>query len=169
MQDKQFRYLTTELEKVASVRWSDAVDQLHYARIEHGKPVLYRYELSTDTKVRGQSDTYMSQALSDKQSLVVDSNANVWRIDANIAPVLLTRLPNVSPNRWQIYNNALYYTGHEENLAYLYRTDIASGVTEKQLVAKNRFRLNFDLSADGTTILAVRSVLAQSDLVKVTY
>lgn len=168
LQEQQFSYLTTELEKVVSLHWHEA-GLLHYARIEHGKPVLYRYELASDLKVRVATDVYAQQALSDKYTLVVDSDANVWRYQTQAEPLLLARLPNVSPNRWQVHHNALYYSGYEENLAYLYRIDIATGVTEQELLAKNRFRLNFELSADGKTLLAVRSVLAQSDLVKVQY
>lgn len=166
---QQFQFLTTELENVATVQWRGSEGQLHYARIEHGKPVLYRYELDSGVKVRAQSDIYAKQTLPDNQTLEIDSDANVWRYQANEKPELLTRLPSVSSNRWQVFQNGLYYTGHEENLAYLYRTDIATGLTEKQLIAKNRFRLNFDLSVDGTKLLAVRSVLAQSDLVKVQF
>ncbi len=168
LQDQQFRYLTTELEKVASVQWT-AADRLHFARIEHGQPTLYRYELDADIKVRAQNQVYAKQQLTDNQTLVIDSEANAWLEQANSEPVLLTRLPSVSPNRWQVYQGALYYTGHEENLAYLYRTDMTTANTDKQLIAKNRFRLNFELSSDGTTMLAVRSVLAQSDIIKVEY
>ena len=168
LQNQQFRYLTTELEQVTSLQWN-AAEQLHYARIEHGQPVLYRYELDADIKVRVQNQLYAKQQLADNQTLLIDSDANAWLYQANSEPLLLTRLPSVSPNRWQLNQSALYYTGHEENLAYLYRTDIATATTEKRLIAKNRFRLNFELSADSTTILAVRSVLAQSDLVKVQY
>ncbi|MGP9800778.1 winged helix-turn-helix domain-containing protein [Rheinheimera sp. NSM] len=166
---EQFQFLTTELEQVASVQWTVSGEQLHYARIEHGKPVLYRYELEADVKVRVEPNVYAKLITPNNEALVVDSDANVWRYEANSAPVLLTRLPDVSANRWQVQQNWLYYTGHEENLAYLYRIHITTGATEKQLIAKNRFRLNFDLSADGTTMLAVRSVLAQSDLVKLQY
>ena len=166
---QQFKFLTTELEQVASVQWTVSDGELHYARIEHGKPVLYRYELASDIKVRVEVNRYAQQQLANDVLLVIDSEANVWRYDAGSKPVLLTRLPDISANRWQVQQNWLYYTGHEENLAYLYRIHIATGVTEKQLIAKNRFRLNFDLSADGTAMLAVRSVLAQSDLVKLQY
>lgn len=166
---QQFKFLTTELEQVASVQWTVSDRELHYARIEHGKPVLYRYELETDVKVRVEPNVYAKLITANNETLVVDSDANVWRYNANTEQTLLTRLPDVSANRWQVQQNWLYYTVHEENLAYLYRTHLATGVTEKQLIAKNRFRLNFDLSVDGTAMLAVRSVLAQSDLVKLQY
>lgn len=169
LKDEQFQFITTELEKVVSMQWVPTGQHLHYARIEHSKPVLYRYEIQSDTKIRDESNLIARYPLDGNQTLIIDSNFKIWRYATGHEPTLLCQLPDVSPNRWKVNGNWVYYTGHEENLAYLYRTNLITATTEKQLIAKNRYRLNFDLSADGATMLAVRSVLAQSDLVRVEY
>ena len=50
--------------------------------------------------------------------------------------------------------------------ARMIRIDIDSGEEESRRLAKNPFRLNFDIHPSGDRILVVKSLLAESNLVK---
>ena len=164
---RKFHYLSTELEQIANIYWQEG--NLHYTRIEHSNPVLYRYEAESKTKVRIAEGVFAQLKLSGEHSMIIDNQLKVWRTAIDGSTVFITELASVSANRWKIQNNHLYFTRHEENLAYLNRINLDSTELNKVFLAKNRYRLSFDLSSDGQTMMAVRSVLAQSNLVKVTY
>lgn len=162
-------YLTTELDSIVSTQWHSSANALYYARIEQNEPVLYRYEFDENMRVRAMPGYFARLDLADGKTLKIDASLNVWIGVEGQLPRLLTQIPHPSPNRWKVNNQALYYTEREENLTYLYRTDLISGETERKLLAKNRFRIQFDLSPDGHSLLGVRSVLAQSNSVKMMY
>lgn len=165
----QFRYLTSGLVRVSTLRWYGTGKELQYARLENGEPVLYRYETTTGNNIRMQEGRVAQLSLSDKQVLSVDSQLTIWKHDNQGSPKILATLPSASPNRWCIVGDELYFTEHEENLAYLNRVNVTTGSHKRILLAKNRYRLNFDILPEGQRLLAVRSVLAQSNLIKVTY
>lgn len=169
LHSENLRFITTELEKVESLQWSASGQSIQYARIEHGEPVLYRYELTSNTKIRETTARFSQLSINDELTFVIDQQRNAWIYPDNDEPLFLANLPSVSPNRWQLNGDWLYYPIREENLTFMIRVNITTGETQQHLLAKNRFRINFDMSKDGTNMLTVRSVLAQSDLVKVEY
>ncbi|WP_158684712.1 winged helix-turn-helix domain-containing protein [Pseudoalteromonas sp. T1lg48] len=169
LKQNKLKYLSSELEQIASLYWQESNEDLMFARLEYALPVLYRYELKTNTKVRVDDASYAALEINDGVAIKLDQDLNVWRLSEGKKQNVITQLPSASPNRWQVHGHWLYYTEHEENLAYLHRIDINTGEHKKTLLAKNRYRLTFDLSNDAKTLLGIRSVLAQSDLVRVTY
>ena len=162
-------YLSTELEVILSTYWHASEDALYFARIEKTAPVLYRYEFEGQVRVREASGRYVLLTLPGEQTFFVDEMLNVWIEANNQSPRRLTQLTHPSSNRWKVNNNALYYTTRKENLTYLNRTDLASGITESKLLAKNRYQIQFDLTKDGSSMIGVRSVLAQSNTVKMQF
>ena len=164
-----FQYLSTELDNIVSLNWVSGFKELQFARIEGGTPTLYRYELESKQRIRVGENQYAKAFAADGSKLVIDANLNVWLGSAEQPPRLLSRVESASPNRWKLTSKALYHTAREENLTFLLRTDLETGITDKMLLGKNRYRIDFDLSADSMTLLSVRSVLAQSNLVKVEF
>ncbi len=169
MASSVLNYLSTELEMVVSTHWHAFDDALYFARIEKNVPVLYRYEFDEDIRVREAPGRYAQLALPEGQALIIDENLTVWIESTDHPPRYLTQMAHPSPNRWKVNNNALYYTTRKENLAYLHKIDLVSGNAESKLLAKNRYQIQFDLSKDGLSLIGVRSILAQSDTVKMRF
>ena len=59
------------------------------------------------------------------------------------------------------------FTHRSGAYAHMTRIDIDTGEKESRTLAKNRFRLNFDIHPSGDRILVVKSLLAENNLVKV--
>ncbi|GGD55982.1 hypothetical protein [Lacimicrobium alkaliphilum] len=129
--------------------------------------MLYRYSLTSEEHVRAETG-YLAKVSIDKQRhIMIDPQLNAYVVEVDRSPRLLTQLPAVKPNRWQINGEWLYYTAHKENTALLHRVNIDTGKAEHKELAKNRFRLNFDLSHSESKLAVVKSRLADSDLVEV--
>lgn len=169
VKSERFDFVTSELDNVVSLLWTLGKERLRFARLEYGKPVLYYYDLEDKTMVREHADRFAQVPLQNNRQLIVDVNLDVWIFSEDSAPIHLTKLPHSSPNRWKVRGNFLYITERQENLTYLTRIELQTAIRESKLLAKNRFKINFDLSSDERTLLSVRSVLAQSDLVRIEY
>ena len=147
--------------------WSAGGHSVIYAKTEKGKPTLYRYGVQsgiTDTLLR---DFVAAVDIDGERSIRIDAQHIAWLFRGDHAAEQLAELPSVSPNRWQALNGWLYFTAHEGNLAVIHRVNLETGDRERKVLAKNRFRLNFDLSDDGQRAFFVKSLLAESNLVKV--
>ncbi|ALS97878.1 winged helix-turn-helix domain-containing protein [Lacimicrobium alkaliphilum] len=159
------KFITSSIDKNYPPFWTVTGDALIYARLEKNRPVLYRYSLTSEEHVRAETG-YLAKVSIDKQRhIMIDLQFNAYLVEVDRSPRLLTRLPAVTPNRWQINGDWLYYTAHKENTALLHRVNIVTGKAEHKELAKNRFRLNFDLNQ--TRLTVVKSRLADSDLVEV--
>lgn len=163
----ELRFITNAIDKNYPPLWTADGDALVYARFEKNRPVLYRYNLKDKQHVRKQSG-YLARANIDKQrEIMVDQDLNAYLLETDRPPRLLTRLPAVTPNRWRVSGDWLYYTEHKENLAFIHRVNLHTGQKEAKQLAKNRFRLSFDIHHNEKTMAIVRSRLADSNLVEV--
>lgn len=162
-------YLSTELEVIVTTYWHPYDDALYFSRIEKDHPVLYRYEFSEKIKIREAEKRFAQFSLAQELTLVVDEKLTVWIESIGQEPRKIAQLTHHSPNRWRVNNNNLYYTTRSENLTYLNRTDLNSGKTETKLWARNRYQIQFDIAKDGISMIGVRSILAQSNTVKIQY
>lgn len=97
----------------------------------------------------------------------IDFQNRVWVQVGKQDKRQIDTLPSSSPNRFSIYQNWLYYTDRTGNDAYINRVNMDTAEKQRTLLAKNRFRLNFDISPSGEKLLGVRSILAQSNIIKV--
>ncbi|MCW8126662.1 winged helix-turn-helix domain-containing protein [Microbulbifer halophilus] len=166
---RQLRYLTTEMDLAGPPGWSADGTAVLYSKSEKGKPTLYRHEIAGDRQTALIAGYTAAQAVAGSQMLAVDTERRAWLIDRGAAVRQVATLPSAIPNRWQVHRGWLYYTEHSGNDAYMTRVHLQSGETQRKLLAKNRFRLNFDLHPDGARMLAVRSLLAESNLVRVSF
>jgi len=163
----KLEFITSAIDKNYPPLWTAQGDELIYARLENNNPVLYRYSVTTREHVRKESGYQAMLSIDKQRDIKIDAQLNAYLVDAHHPPRLLAQLPSVAPNRWQVRGDWLYYSAHTENLAFLHRVSISTGKTESERLAKNRFRLNFDLNHSETTLAIVRSRLADSNLVEV--
>lgn len=161
-------YLTSGADLAGFPHWSRDGGHLMFSKMERGKPTVYRYSLASGAFEPVVADYIASVEIDPENSIQVDAGNNAWLVTRDDNPELLATLASTSPNRWQVRGDWLYFTAHEGNLAVIHRVNFRTGVRERRELAKNRFRLNFDLNARGDRALFVKSLLAESNLVKVT-
>jgi transcriptional activator of cad operon len=137
-----------------------------YAKLEKNQPVLYKYSLIEKTSTFIDRGYISAIEVGDGTQLKIDNNYDVWREQDKVLTALV-KLPSSLPNRFKLVGDTLYYTGRIENIRYLYTVSISTGEQSKMILAKNRFKGNFDISANTEKLAVVKSLLAQSDLVEV--
>jgi transcriptional activator of cad operon len=159
-------YLSKQTDIVYPPHWLDE-HTFVYAKLEKNEAMLYKYSILDRTSTFLMSGYVSLLELGDNAQLLIDKNYRVWMKEKNTLKDIGI-LPSSQPNRFKLINNELYYTGREENTNVLYRITIDSGKISKFEIAKNRFKANFDISANQEKLAVVESLLAQSDLVKLT-
>nr|WP_284500227.1 winged helix-turn-helix domain-containing protein [Microbulbifer sp. GX H0434] len=169
IETRRMRYLSTEVESAGPPGWSADGSAVLYSKTEKGRPTLYRHEIASDRRTPLIAGYIAAQALTDSRLLAVDAAQRAWLLDGDTVVRQVATLPAVIPNRWQVERGWLYYTEHRGNDAYMTRLRLEDGRKQRKLLAKNRFRLNFDLHPQGARMIAVRSLLAESDLVQVSF
>ena len=169
LSSESLEFLSTDFEQIDSIYWHEKDDYLYFSRIEYAQPVLYRYDVNSGSSVRIKERLYPQLKLTEDQIFIIDSELKAWLQTGNSPLKFSSQLPSPNSNRWLLQNGYLYFTSHEENLAYLTRINLKTTVVKKALLAKNRYQLSFDISTDQQALISIRSVLAQSDLVKVEY
>lgn len=167
LREPSMEFISGGADLIGSPFWAADSSSLQFSRKEKGEVNLYRYELTTGRSSSIGQGLLADITLRSGVTLRIDADQKVWRHEENQPPIALTELPSAAPNRWQIRGDWLYFTNHEGNMAVMHRVNLHNGNSERVSLAKNRFRLNFDLSADSERVLFVKSLLAESNLVKV--
>jgi len=76
------------------------------------------------------------------------------------------RVETAAPKRWHIKGNFLYFSQRVGQASELVQINLDNLRIEKAFLAKNRFRLNFALHPHQEKMSVVKSLLAQSNLIK---
>ncbi|MDA7727049.1 winged helix-turn-helix domain-containing protein [Pseudomonadales bacterium] len=156
-------YLSKQTDIIYPPNWIDE-HTFVYAKLEKHEAMLYRYSILDNTStflMRG----YVSLVnLGNNSRLLIDKDFHLWRQENNVLTDLGI-LPSSQPNRFKLVGDYLYFTGRVENTNMLSRVSIDTGVVTKFELAKNRFKANFDLSADLEKLVVVESLLAQSNII----
>ena len=157
-------YLSKQTDIIYPPNWIDE-HTFVYAKLEKNEAMLYKYSILDNTStflMRG----YVSLVnLGDNSRLLIDKDFHLWRQENN-ALADLGILPSSQPNRFKRVGDYLYFTGRVENTNILSRLSINTGEVKKFELAKNRFKANFDLSADLEKLAVVESLLAQSNIIQ---
>ncbi|WP_159436023.1 winged helix-turn-helix domain-containing protein [Microbulbifer donghaiensis] len=162
----KLRYLTRDIDLAGPPTWLPDEAALLYAKSEQGLPILYRHDVVSGQN-RAVNTGYMAaRQLDARQLLAVDADQYVWLVENDEVKRKIAQLPSAIPNRWLVKDNWLYYTEHVDNNAYIQRINLETGEANRTQLAKNRFRLNFDLHPESARMLTVKSLLAESDLVR---
>ncbi|WP_428819721.1 winged helix-turn-helix domain-containing protein [Microbulbifer sp. MCCC 1A16149] len=167
LRDPSVEFITSGAELVGFPFWLADGSGLQFSKMEKGTVKLYQHDLLSGTSAFKMQGYLADIPLPDNRFLRIDGSNKVWFIRPERDPFLMAELPSASPNRWQIRDDWMYFTAHEGNMAVMRRINLTTGIDQQVPLAKNRFRLNFDLSKNSERVLFVRSLLAESNLVKV--
>lgn len=164
--NQALEFINSDLEICGYPTWTQAGDSILYARYQKGRPTVYRYDIETGRQTVVADGFVAARELSDTRLLALDRRLQVWLIENGIPVKIMAVVPSEVPNRWQVAGDQLYYSEHRGNDAYMVRINIETGSREERLLAKNRFRLNFDISPVTGKMVGAKSLLAESDLIR---
>lgn len=165
----ELHYLTSDLDLASAPTWSADSSALFYARREKGASVIYRFQPGTGRHAPLLHGYAALRILADGRAVAIDEQNRAWllvSVDQAAARRELGKVASAQPNRWQVRGDWLYYTEHRGNDAFVVRIRLDDGRRMERLLAHNRFRLHFDLHPRADRMIGVRSMLAESDLVK---
>ena len=167
------KFITSAMEIVNHPTWKLDGQAIYFSRIEKNQPGLLEYDLSTDKLTRLEQDILRRVELMDGRVFVVDKKDDLYQLFNGSAKDnsrhFITHLPFANANFWQIDKQFLYFSHWQGNDGYLNRLVLASGEKKTVLLAKNSGQLEFNLHPDGQKLLITQSLLADSNLVKVTW
>ncbi|SEA22144.1 winged helix-turn-helix domain-containing protein [Microbulbifer marinus] len=166
LEARELRYLTRDIDLAGPPTWAPDGAVILYSKSEKGQPSLYKHKIGSGKPQLVDTGYIAARQLDESRMLAVDTQQRAWLIEEGEVLRQVAALPSVIPNRWQVSEQWLYYTEHVGNNAYINRINLTSGETERKLLAKNRFRLNFDMHPQSARMLTVKSLLAESDLVR---
>jgi hypothetical protein len=166
---KELTYITSALEIVSNPTWSANSNIIYFARVEQHKKMMLQYDVATDQLTRLAAGIIYRKELLDGRVFVVNENNELYQLSADNNQHFIIELPIVSSNHWHIQGNYLYYSQNGGIDFYLNRLNMKSNVQESRLMAKNTWEKGFYLHPDGQRLLIIQSLLAKSNLVKVTW
>lgn len=165
-----FQWLSGKLTEQAFPHFTDKGKVIQFVSMRNGILQLNKFNLLTN-KITSYTEekqwSYLLNQTSVNRIIYIDAQNLLWLEDEDNQKQLLLTLRSSSPNRFKMMNDWLYFIERIGNTAYLSRLSMTTFEIEQSELAKNRLRLNFDISADGARVLGVNSVSAQSNLVKV--
>lgn len=165
---RELIYLTTEFESVSNPSWSSDGLEVFMVKQEKEQNIVYKYHLAS-----AQQEVYLTDYLafrqsSDDRNFAVNKDRKLVLLEPNQAPQFLTQLGDANINYWRVKEPFVYVMKRNGNTGVdMLRINANSGETEIQTIAKHRFRLNFDIHPTQPKMMVVRSLLADSNIVKV--
>ncbi|NOU51434.1 hypothetical protein HG263_12930 [Pseudoalteromonas sp. JBTF-M23] len=166
---KQFTRISLAEEQVGIPHWSQTGQSIYYARLEGVEDVLYRYDLATGKKVRIESGLTERKELANGMSFVTDSDYRLWLETKDGNRKELLQFEQFDFLNWRVQGNYVYWTEAVKLNVYLNRYALDTGKFEQKLLFENSWDTEFSLHPSGDKILVSHSLLADSDLVKVTW
>ena len=170
VEEKALTYITSDLESVSHPTWHPNGTSIYFAHFTDNKVKVVKRELETSQQ-HTQIESYIAVQHTPEHIVGITAELEAWQlklIDNKLVPIKkLAKIASAQPNRWLIRGNHLYFTSRQDEFAVLKRININNGQSQQRTLAKNRFRLNFDIDSTSQKILSVESLVAQSDLVKV--
>jgi len=166
---KELTYITSALEIVSNPTWSVSGDSIYFARVEQHKKIMLQYDMTTDQLSRLAAGIVYRKELLDGRIFVVNEKSELYQLSTDNNLHFIIELPIVNSNHWHIQDDYLYFSQNADTHFYLTRLNMKSKQQERQLMAKNAWEKGFYLHPDGQRLLITQSLLADSNLVKVTW
>ena len=163
------KFVTSALESVTYPTWSEQGDALLFARTEQGQSTLLRYDLASDQLQRLEMGLILRRELADGRHYVVDQQNRLYRELEDGNRRFIITLPDSRPIFWRIHREFLYFSHLEGQDVHLTRQPLAGGEPQTRLLSRNSYNLNIDVHPNGQTLLITQSLLADSNIVKVTW
>ncbi len=161
-------YVTSGVEQASNPTWAPETEVLFYSLFEKGSHALYQHDLVSGARVKLMDNRVAIRQLDEGRHIVVDMDQSAWLLVAGSEPQKLATLQSASPNQWQVAGETLYYTTREGNDSFLNASSLTTHSIEKTQIGTNQFKLNFDVHPDGKKMALVKSLLAESNIVKIT-
>jgi len=166
---KELTYITSALEIVSNPTWSVRGNSIYFARVEQHKKMMLQYNLTTDQLTRLAAGIIYRKELRDGRIFVVKDNNELYQLSSDNNLKFIIELPIVNSNHWHIQGDYLYFSQNAQLDFYLTRLNMKTNLQERRLMAKNSWEKGFYLHPDGQRLLITQSLLANSNLVKVTW
>jgi len=172
-----FKYLTSDLIHARFPTWHQNGKDVYFSINENNTNNFYYYQQATQVPTLIAKNIVAGKPISNQALIVIDNRliAHKVMLEDLLDPIHSnTVLPNqavgmvstAAPNRWHIKQNYLYFSQRVGQSSELVRINLENFDMEKAFLAKNRFRLNFALHPEQHKMLVVKSLLAQSNLIK---
>ncbi|GAA6151579.1 winged helix-turn-helix domain-containing protein [Pseudoteredinibacter isoporae] len=167
LDSREFKYISSELEKVGPPSWSRDNQHIFFSRLKEDSSDLHAYQLANGqiSYQSGNSSYYREQA--DGRSFVIDHELKLHQVNNKGERQFVHTFFHLSGSTWQVHNNTLYFTEPAHGSTYLVQLDLNTQQKQRQLLAKNSDSWEFHLHPDGSRLLMTRFQAADSDLVKV--
>lgn len=163
----QLTYVTSGVEQASNPVWQRGGDALFYSLFEKGRHAIYAHDLTSGAREKIIDDHLALRPLDQGRRLAIDANLNAWLLTPDAPRQKIASVESASPNRWQVVGDKFYYSRREGSHSYLHYQSLAGDDRGKQGIGTNQFRLNFDIHPAGRKMLLVKSLLADSNIVKV--
>ena len=170
--NQEFQYVSSDLESVQNPVWHQNGTSFYYASSANNIDGIYQYNLLTNTKIFLLANFVSLRQLNNGNFIAINNKLEAWLVNTNDEGQfkqikVIASVGSANPHRWQIKNNNLYFTHRAGNNALMSKVDLMTGEKQIKQLVKNRFRLNFDMHPLGERMLIVKSLLAESNIIKV--
>ncbi|WP_299974497.1 winged helix-turn-helix domain-containing protein [uncultured Pseudoteredinibacter sp.] len=162
-----FKYISSELEKVGPPSWSRDSKKVFYARINGDNSDLYSYDIaSEETRYLEAGLSYLRQ-LKDGRDFLIDHELKLYQRDEHGERQFIHNFTYLSGSTWQVQGDYVYFSEPVYGHSYLVQYDLKTKQKRKQLLSKSTDYWEFHLHPDGDRLLKTRFQTADSDLLKV--
>lgn len=167
----KIQYITNALVHAQNPTWNAKGDVVFYTVSQGQEHHLYQYSIESKKHSYLASDILALKEIDKDKFVFIDAKNNAWfaeskdRIHNNRK--LIGTVTSSFINTWHVKDNNLFYTQRIGLNTILNKINIHTKERAKSILAKNRFRLNFDVHPTQNKVIEVQSLLAQSDIVKV--
>lgn len=167
LESLEFKYISSELEKVGPPSWSVDSKKVFYARINGDSSDLYSYDIATEeTRYQEAGLSYLRQ-LEDGREFLIDQELKLHYRDKLGERHFIHGFTYLSGSTWQVQGDYVYFSEPVYGRSYLVRYDLKTKQKRRQLLSKSTDYWEFHLHPDGDRLLKTRFQTADSDLLKV--
>lgn len=164
----QFKFITTELESVSNPSWSNDGLSVFIVKQEKEQSIVYQYELESNKNNAFLPDHLAYRLSRQGTQFAVNQRRELVKIATDQKVSVIAQLEDPDIDTWRVVEPYAYFMRRKGNSEVeMVRVDIRNGEKKSKLIARHRFRLNFDVHPSRQKILVVRSLLADSNIVKV--
>lgn len=167
LESLEFKYISSELEKVGPPSWSRDSQEVFFSRIKENRSDLYAYKISNGKISYKEGNSSYLRQLADGRDFIIDHALKLHQIDSNGERQFVHDFSHLSGSTWQVQDEHLYFSEPAHGNTYLVQLNLNNQKKRRHLLAKSPDSWEFHLHPNGETLLMTRFQAADSDLVKI--